>query len=158
MKFNNFEVLLLKHDGRCFNERSVNGVNYFVAEAGIEYIVKVTIRRDPQTSKFHAQRLKVGLYIDGQDVNYWKRLDSTEIPMEQNEMSTCFLGFKKNNDELSSFVFTTPDLRSEYLPNDQQNYSSIGQIKIVMYEAISLEGIFNNNRSDKYYYLLYYFN
>jgi hypothetical protein len=62
---------------RPFEERSISGNTYAVAIPGQEYCVKVNIYRD-ENGQFAPARLRIGLYVDGSDVQYWKRIDLTK--------------------------------------------------------------------------------
>ena len=155
-----FEVQLMTEDHRPFQESIVENNTYFHAEPGVQYYVKINVFRDPITKKFPAKYLRFGLYVDGIDVQYWKRLDlnnlsnnegypssssSSVSPPNQLEplVSSHFYGFKKNHEELRSFKVAVPSTSRD--PDDQSKSDSpVGTIKVVIFEARVTEGIYDN--------------
>lgn len=104
-----FEVrLFLRADNTPLEERVVKGTNYFVAVPGEEYYMKVFVYRNSE-GKFPLQYIRIAAYVDGIDVNYWKRLDMSNehvLPTDINEpLSATFWGFKKSDSEIQSFRF-----------------------------------------------------
>src|SRR5690242_10677228 len=105
MKIGQFEVLVL-----CVNdagtetvlsEKVVDGTLFAVAEPGKEYFVKVNVHRDLE-GNFTFKYVRIGLFVDGYDVQYWKRLDMSDqstIPSDQ-PSHTKFWGFKENTADL----------------------------------------------------------
>jgi hypothetical protein len=160
-----FEVQLMTEDHRPFQESLIDNKTYFHAEPGTQYYVKINVYRDPITKKFPAKYLRFGLYVDGVDVQYWKRLDlhilsnnegfqgssppsSSSTPSSSSAtsqqiqcVSSHFYGFKKNHEELRSFKVAVPSTSS-----DSQNStdSPVGTIKVVVFEARVTEGIYDN--------------
>jgi len=66
-----FEIkVFAETDNRELDE--IDGV--VIAETGVEYFIKVSIHKTPESQKI-SPYIKVGLYVDGVDVQYWKRLD-----------------------------------------------------------------------------------
>lgn len=147
-----YEVLLVHGEGAheiSFDEFILqNGRIYASCEPGLEYTVKVNIYRDPRTGKFPTQHLRVGLYCDGIDVKYWKRLDMSNPDKLPHYVTAKFMGFKKSSQDLRAFVFATPTI-------DSHNQGAVikvaekqlGQIKVVFHEATLIGGIFDNNTS-----------
>jgi hypothetical protein len=88
----------------------------------------------------------MGLYVDGYDVQYWKRIDLSNnsiLPSDRNSpVSSSFWGFKRDSTEIRSFVFSEPAVSD--LPQHSQEMP-LGTIKVVIYEAKVVEGYFHNN-------------
>lgn len=87
-------------------------------------------------------------YVDGQDVQYWKRLDSSQLFNNSNKIESMFHGFKKDTNDLRSFVFASPisTSNSSDLKNINQHQTQpLGSIKVVIFEAIQVEGIIQNS-------------
>ena len=63
-----------------------------------EYSVKVNVYRN-KDGKFPAPLLRIGLFVDGVDVQYWKRIDLTDNSIltahKTAPVSTRFWGFKQ---------------------------------------------------------------
>eukprot|EP01041_Mallomonas_annulata_P011289 gene11289-23623_t len=143
MKFGNYDILLLDNSRNIsFPERTVAGKEYVVADPGREYSVNVIVRRDKESKLFPTRLLKIGLYVDGQDVNYWKRLALTN-PDEQSA-ATIFWGFKTNSTDIRSFVFASPSVTTNATIDPNASKLPLGQIEVVLFEAIESEGIFQN--------------
>lgn len=71
MRESNFEVLVLRTvDNGQFDEDVVDDISYTVAEPGCEYYVKVIAHRNEDGS-WPFPYIRIGLYIDGFDVQYW---------------------------------------------------------------------------------------
>ena len=132
-----------------FDEKTVNGISYALADPGEEYCVKLNVYRRPD-GNFAPSRLRVGLYVDGNDVQYWKRIDLSQehlLPTDMNTPVTAtFWGFKKNVNDIRSFVFASPSVVSEpsQLTADI-DAPHIGEIKVIIYEACVIGGTFENN-------------
>lgn len=138
MREGDFEVLLLVN-GEPVETVEIQGQVYAVASPGSEYVVKVNIY--PQKNgEFDFRYLRLGLFIDGIDVNYWKRVDFTSLnstPRSHGDpISVFFYGFSKTQTEMTSFVFSTPSApsSSSQILNPIEN-SSLGNIVVVVYEA-----------------------
>ena len=142
MKFGLYEVVLMNDVGEKFRERVIKGKSYVVAEPGREYCIKVLIHRDA-TGNFPVRLMRVGLFVDGIDVNYWKRLDCDCLGSSEPYICTTFWGFKKNATELKAFVFSQPGIRKEQSFKDITE-KPLGQLKVVVYEAVRSVGIFDN--------------
>lgn len=115
---------------------------------GIPYIVKVNIYRDTQTNEFPFQYMRVGLFVDGIDVNYWKRVDLSagEIDSTQSCIHVKFHGFQTRSQVLNEFIFNKPRaIDTSINTNIQTELKPLGSIHVVFYEAIVQEGIFNND-------------
>lgn len=145
MRVGQFEILLMNTDLKHLEEQTIAGTTYAVATEGNEYIVRVFVHRD-QYGNFPVERMRVGLYVDGHDVQYWKRLDTsaTKTDSDVTCVSTTFWGFKKSSTEIHAFTFATPDTVSS-----TESSSSVGKIEVVIYEAEVVGGI-NENTSGQY--------
>jgi hypothetical protein len=134
---------------RIINERCIGDHVYAVAVPGLEYCVKVNIYRD-KNGLFTPPRLRIGLYVDGNDVQYWKRIDLTKVsllPTAADEpVSATFWGFKKNVADIRSFQFAAAKTTStaESSSSLQPDTKSVGQIRAVIYEAMVIGGTFEN--------------
>ena len=130
-----------------FEERFINGNVYAVATLGQEYCVKVNIYRD-QNGNFTPKRLRIGLYVDGNDVQYWKRIDLTKVhllPTATNvPVSATFWGFKINVNDIRSFQFAATKASSNVACGIASDSKPLGQIHVVIYEAMVAGGTFKN--------------
>jgi hypothetical protein len=153
MKQGQYEIVLMREDGTPYLEEVVDGQTYAVAEPGAPYHVEVRVKADWR-GMFPAKYLRFGLYIDGVDVQYWKRLDlstcsssssgsSSSSTWRSDTLSLRFWGFKKNVNDIRSFVFTHPTFSSSNA--DELVAQPLGTIKLVVYEARIVEGTFNNH-------------
>ena len=135
------------HGSNAFEERTVGGKTYAVAMPGHEYCVKVNVYRD-EDGNFTPKRLRIGLYVDGNDVQYWKRIDLTKehlLPSNvETPVSVKFWGFKKDITDIRSFQFVTPKTVSTVADTSSSNIESLGQIHAVIYEAVVVGGTFEN--------------
>jgi len=83
MREGNFEVLVYDaQTNNLFPEKIIDGVSYVITEPGKEYYVQVSVHRSDLYSLWDYKYIRVGLYVDGFDVAYWKRLDFTEKNVE----------------------------------------------------------------------------
>lgn len=150
MRVGNFEVLLIA-DSRVLQEVVIDGQTYVCSEPGKEYHVNIGVYRDQRTGKFPAKFLRFGLFIDGIDVQYWKRLDlsnEADLPRDYSvPVCSKFWGFKINVTELKSFVFSTP--ASTDSAEVATGSSMMGRVQVVVYEAAIVPGTFNNQQSAK---------
>ena len=134
---------------RNFNEQIIGDHVYAVAVPGLEYCVKVNVYRD-KDGNFSPQRLRIGLYVDGNDVQYWKRIDLTKSNLLPTDKDTpvcaTFWGFKKDVTDIRSFKFDTPKIAggAESSSSDTADAKSLGQIHAVIYEAAVVGGTFEN--------------
>ena len=72
----------IKDEGRILDELKINDKHYAIANPGSEFSIKINIFRD-SNNKFPYPYIRIGLYCDGNDCNYWKRLDlskENELP------------------------------------------------------------------------------
>jgi hypothetical protein len=155
MRYGDFEVLLqLRNDESgsddevvTLQEKQIGKKTYAIAEPDNEYIVKVIVHRNI-LKKFIANHLRIGVYVDGVDCNYWKRIDTNKMVAADPATCTTFKGFKIGADELRAFVFASPKV----LTNRDAGATpleSAGSVRVDVYECVSDEGIFKN-RSKKY--------
>jgi len=162
MKFNCYEILLIegkdqkvneldklneidiKDDGTILNEMIINGNHYAIANPGSEFSIKVNIFRD-KNNKFPYPHIRIGLYCDGNDCNYWKRLDLSNENELPDHVSARFWGFKRDTEDIRAFVFATPEM----VVNDQidEIKTKIGEIKVIIHEAEIRGGLFDNKTS-----------
>jgi hypothetical protein len=146
-----YEVVLVDQDGHKLDEVVINDQFYVVALPGKEYVIKIIVHEDINHS-YPAENLRVGLYVDGVDVQYWKRLDLSLISEKggnaTSSVHTIFHGYKKSSNDLRSFIFAktlaTSFPSSSSSSSDHINNSSFGTIKVVIYEAIQVEGVYQN--------------
>lgn len=172
MRNGSFEVIILSEDGNQLEEVIISGKSYVIAMPGKEYSVKVQVHKNNQ-NEFPAENMRVGLYlllyspfftsfllysytliflyfysyyryVDGQDVQYWKRLDLSLLSNNARTVDSIFHGFKKDTNDLRSFVFATPVPTSNSSDLRNINQIPLGTIKVVIYEAIQVEGITQN--------------
>lgn len=155
MRVGGFEITVIDDTGKILDEEIIDGKNYLVSEPGRVYHVNIGVYRDPNTQKFPAQFLRFGLYIDGADVQYWKRLDlsnDADLPKELHiPVCSKFWGFKKNANELKSFMFSKATSNGSVetnkpavLPADRR-----GTIRVVIYEARIVGGTFHNQNNPR---------
>jgi hypothetical protein len=113
--------------------------------AGKEYSVKVCIHR-LENGLWPFPFLRIGLFVDSIDVQYWKRLDLTTGEMEKaTTASASFWGFKKNSQDLNAFVFSNPSSSSSCgSPRVVERASEVGQIRAIIHEAQLGQGTFQN--------------
>jgi hypothetical protein len=153
MRVGPFEVFVIDQDGHRLEETLIDNKQYAVASPGKEYIIKVQVYKNIETNSFPAENMRVGLYVDGQDVQYWKRLDTSLLPKESNCVNSIFHGYKKGKDDLRSFIFAKP--RSVPGPSSGSSsaaspYASAapapshGTIQVVIFEAEQVQGIVQN--------------
>ena len=148
-----YELLLIGEGDTAFEERDLNGLPCVRAEPNLEYHVQVNVYRD-SSGRFPAKYIRFGLYVDGNDVQYWKRIDLSNeklLPSDPSEpVRSRFWGFKKNVNDIRSFVFSIPDTSSKYTSGDHTiSISSLGSVKLVVYEAQVSVGVYQNQ--DGYY-------
>ena len=123
-----YELVLRERtpEGKPLREEDIKGETVVHGEKGGEFIVCVNIFRDSKSHKWPARKLRVGLHVDGQDVQYWNRVDlPNKLPAEVDYVTVVFEGFKKNATDLRSFKFGTPDLK---LPSASTSSSSMAKI------------------------------
>lgn len=133
-----FEVLLIS-EGKPLDTVEIQGQLYVCAVPGREYSVKVNIY-PLHTGAFAFKYLRLGLFIDGVDVNYWKRVDFTTLNASRTEdepIAVFFYGFSKSQTEMTSFVFSqlSSTSTSSYSLSGNNDTSSLGNIRLVVYEA-----------------------
>jgi hypothetical protein len=137
MRIGPFEVTLQVRD-ETLTETDIGDKCYAHAISGSEYSIKIEVFRNEKES-FPASHMRIGVYVDGQDVQYWKRLDTSAT--STNSVSCLFHGFKKGNEDLRAFVFEPP-VESQSASSDIK--SNMGTIRIEIFEAVPADGVFNN--------------
>jgi hypothetical protein len=153
MREGNFEVSLVV-GSKIVEEEMIDGKMYAYSEPGQEYHVNIAVFRDRRTGQFPAKFLRFGLYVDGIDVQYWKRLDlsqESELPTDPSvPLCVKFWGFKQNISELKSFVFTSPSILDENASVSTATVQNqMGNIKVVIFEAKVTNGQFDNQQMAK---------
>ena len=159
-----YEMFVLDEHEKRFPELYIGGQWVIQAKPGAAYHVQVNIYRDIQ-GQFPAPYLRLGLFVDGEDVQYWKRLDFSnprQLPKDRlAPITSVFWGFKKNTSEIRSFVFATPHYDSSN-PSNHDNHNSnsssssssgsnpsskpeLGTIRLIVHEAKVTHGTFANN-------------
>lgn len=166
MRVGCYEILVLNDMEVPFKEDIVGDRVYVNAMPGQAYHVQINVYRNSLTGKFPAKYLRFGLYVDGLDVNYWKRLDLSNddiLPYDfKTPVSSNFWGFKKNTTDLVSFVFArTLDHAAQYPANTNTSSNSssstaskhskvnakndeLGSFRLIIHEAKVTTGVFNN--------------
>lgn len=143
-----YEILLIGDGEVTLNEYLIDGVPVVKAEPGQSYHVRVNVYRN-ESGKFPAKYLRFGLYIDGIDVQYWKRIDLSNeklLPSDLKEpVCSRFWGFKKNLDSMLSFVFSAPSTSSASSSSSGLgNVVSLGTVRLVVFEAQVATGVYDN--------------
>ena len=97
MKEGIFQVTLFDaKTNNPFNETELNGESFVIVEPGDEYYVTVAVHRSSLHESWKYKYLRVGLFVDGFDVQYWKRLDFTDhSAAAATSLYAKFWGFKK---------------------------------------------------------------
>lgn len=135
-----YEVQLMDVREQPFREEVIDDKPYTHASPGHEFTVKITVHRHPVSGDFPYACIRVGLFVDGYDVQYWKRIDLQVMAPTQSSVSAIFVGFKKNTADLRAFVFSTPagataeEEKSAQFKEDLQK-RPVGQIKVIIHEA-----------------------
>lgn len=147
MRQGQYEILLLSDDGGGYEERQLLGKTCVRAEPGKEYNVRINVYRDAR-GNFPAKYLRFGLFVDGVDVQYWKRIDLSDdalLPTNPLEpVSSRFWGFKKNVNDIRSFVFSVPDTSTNSYAHSAEEYKCLGSVKLEVYEACVTYGTYEN--------------
>lgn len=148
MREGQFEVCITSGDGVHLKEQHLGTKTYVEATPGEKFVVVVRIYSTLIGNKIQwpATRLRIGLYVDGIDVGYWKRIDLSNLhllPQDLSPVTTEFCGYKVDSD-LHQFVFAEPTTNDNPPP---QNHGSFGSLKICIFEAkpASGGGIFLNS-------------
>ncbi len=144
----------MTEDHQPLPETEIGEKTYFHAVPGTQYYVKINVYKNPSTNQFPAKYLRFGLYVDGIDVQYWKRLDLNVLSNNQPNSSSSssgalcvsshFYGFKKNHEELRSFKIDVPSTLSGATNSFDNSSSAVGSIKVVVYAARVTEGVYDN--------------
>ena len=139
------ENIDIKDDGKILDEVVIDDKCYAIATPGSEFSIKVNIYRN-SFNKFPFPYIRIGLFCDGYDCNYWKRLDLSNDKDLPGFVSARFYGFKRDTEDIRAFVFATPDTVGN---NQNRNpiRTSTGEIKVIIHEAEILGGYFDNKKS-----------
>jgi hypothetical protein len=142
-----YELLLVGDGEVTLDEYLFDGVPVAKAEPGQSYHVMVNVYRN-ESGRFPAKYLRFGLYIDGIDVQYWKRIDLSNeklLPSDPKQpVCSRFWGFKKNLDSMLSFVFSAPSTSSASDSSSSGSMASLGTIRLVVFEAQVATGVYDN--------------
>ncbi len=134
----------MKDNVHLLLEQNIDDKTYAVAEPGTEYTVKINIYRDNR-GRFPVGNVRVGLFVDGVDVQYWKRIDLTDEALLLTDVkdpaTALFFGFKENTSALRSFVFAIPKSTTDAVT---AKGISLGTLKIDFFEAKLVDGVFHN--------------
>lgn len=142
-----FELYVTNSNGDRLPEVQVNGELFLIASPGDEYSVRVAMHRDPVTKKYPMNYVRIGLFVDDVDVNYWKRLDVTDsaklaqLPDPTGPVTATFWGFKKSNSDIRTFVFAMPKMDGDGAPDA---HNALGTIRVEIFEAVVTQGVFDN--------------
>ena len=132
MKDGLIEVLLQRNEtGEPLEERE----GFVLGSVGDEYHVRVVVHRDATTKNFpfNQKTIKVGLYVDNIDVQYWKRLD---LRCDLDATEVIFWGFKQSKQDIKTFVMTTPKaLKSSTMENSLVFSTKLREIAGVYYKV-----------------------
>lgn len=129
-----------------FTEEEVpsgSGNKYAVVCPEDEYCVLVNVYRDKK-GKFPANFWRVGLYVDGHDVNYWKRVDATSANSDANFITAAFWGFKKSGNDIRQFKVARANPSSAVSDSCSQNSVVGGKIMAIVHAAEIVDGIYDN--------------
>ena len=140
MREGNFEVLLIGSN-RKFEENE----GFILAESGTEYSICVRVYKDETSGKwpFKSSYVKVGCFVDGIDVNYWKRIDFSTN--RDNFVDVSFWGFKQDVQTVKAFVFSVPKATALGNQSTSDENISLGQIRVVFFEAEPVAEVFTNS-------------
>lgn len=97
-----FEMTLVDETGSPFPEEEVGGVRYALARPNSSYHVELKVYPDAR-GRYPADCLRFGLYVDGQDVKYWKRI---ELSAARGPAKALFWGFKQSARQIGAFVIS----------------------------------------------------
>jgi len=140
-------LILLDNENVAYEERMLGDKPCVRAEPGKEYHVRINVYRNA-LGQFPAKYLRFGLYIDGVDVQYWKRIDMSDdslLPIDPDApVTSCFWGFKKNVNDIRSFVFSVPDTTPHQTALFQKEYKCLGSVRLEVYEACITYGTYEN--------------
>lgn len=148
MRIGQFEVSLLVKE-TLVPEEIIDTETYAIVNAGDSYTVQVNIY-----PPFPCDFLRIGLFVDGVDVNYWKRVNFTTLSEEAHESlapaTVVFWGFAKSQNEMKSFVFAPPiaSSSSSSSASDVHTSKAFGRIKVVIYKAAMTFGTYLNQTID----------
>ncbi len=141
MRIGNIEMILINSSGQQFEEATADNIVYALVNPGDEYHVQVNIYRD-MDGRLPSTYLRIGLYVDGHDVNYWKRIDGSAVSADSEVIGAKFWGFKKSGNEIKGFQVAPVSVSGSGRMFSSE--SEVGQIKAVIYEAEVTEGVFDN--------------
>lgn len=145
-----FEVLMFdKNANVAFKEKIIDNECYASAAPDIEYTVIVNVYRN-SNGVFPCKYLRIGLFIDNIDVNYWKRMDLSDETVDKvpggkefDMVSATFSGFQKGPSEIVSFLLRSPTVSSVSSASSCQN-TICGNIRVEFFEARIENGVFDN--------------
>jgi len=95
MRIDCYEAFLVDSEGSRIEEIAIQSDYYAIATPNQEYKVRIRLHRD-MDDRFPCGMIRIGLFVDGIDVNYWKRIDSRNEEIEIIELS--FNGYSLGGD------------------------------------------------------------
>ena len=158
MRDRDIEVLVMQvgSNKSAFSEKTVNDVTYaLIPSAGCEYIVRIILHRNKYTQFFPfedvpCQCLKVGLYIDGIDCGYYKRVSySKALPHHHSTVACEFTGFRTEGNRVRAFVVSNTIGSSDMNINESSTSNNVGNIKVTFNMAKATENVFENRSTSR---------
>ena len=110
----------------------------------------MNVHRDDISGEWPSEFMRIGCFVDGMDVNYWKRLDCTEQAVTDtwvDVLFTQFWGFKTGASSVRSFRFGTPLEVASSSMTQKELERPLGKVRIVLFSAVRgrAGGIYENN-------------
>ena len=151
MRDRDVEVTVVRADSDklTFSEKTINSVTYaLVPSAGCEYLIRVTLHRNKYTRLFPfedvpCQCIKIGLYIDGIDCGYYKRIAYSKSTFH-NSISCEFTGFRKAGNNVQAFVLSNTVGTIDINTSSNSTSKNIGDIKVTLNMAIATDETYEN--------------
>lgn len=147
MRQGQFELLIIGESSIPFAEEVIDNSTFVYGEPTKVYHVQINIYKD-ENGKFPWDYLRLGLFVDGVDVQYWKRLDLTNLEGLGSFACSKFWGFKQNANEIRSFVFSEVSTDQTTVHYCKWN-GDVGSIKLVIFRA-AIESGYSINRSGEH--------
>ena len=150
-KYISVDIMSTARGMKPLEERMVDERSYVVVpETATEYAVKVSFRKNEQ-GQWPFGKVKIGCYVDGQDCNYWKRLDF-EILEQSMGATAFFLGFRTSGDDVRSFTFakTVADHNDASPGHVGVPSSGLGEIKVVVHTALAVVDAMYENKAGQH--------
>jgi hypothetical protein len=125
MRDDNFEVQVVNAAGAPYPERDVNGLPCFIAVAGQEFRVKLTVHNAKLIKLIKSDCFSVSLKVDGRSVGYHEVLKPKHAVK-----CAVFKGFREKDRDLRAFKFSEPTLSDQQSTADAG--SSVGIISVTI--------------------------